>query len=259
MPFKNATEMSGETLPIIANIWGLQKTGKSRFALSFPRPLYYFNFDRGLHELLLREPDLREGLLYESYGFGAEPSLEDAESELQRFVDDWREANTRASASGGSVVLDTAAHLKEMVQFVKLTQRMEKRIKLAEAAAKKKGDTFDPDFVLQQRFDYGPANQLMTAILTLPAIAGSNAAFIWRAREQYSGNGQAMGVYIADMFKDAPYIAQMTLQKQRVGRGKAITFQTVVDDNRFDPTTNGETFPSDVLSGYADLSMLTGA
>jgi hypothetical protein len=253
MPFQHALNVEASTLPLRVNVWGEQKTGKTSFALSFPRPTYYFNFDLGLMELLALKPELRDGLYFENYALPPNPTLEEGEALLQKFVDEWREATIAAEAQGGTVVLDTATHLKDLVSYVKMTQKLEEKIKKAQAMALKANKPFDPDMVQLMRPDYSVRNQLMNAILAIPALANVNAVYIWKAREKYSGNGQATGQYEGDLFKDAPYIAQGTLARRRGGIGKNVFFTTTVEDWRDDPTLNGETFPEDVVANYEDL------
>jgi hypothetical protein len=251
MPFTTITEASTAALPLRVNLWGEQKSGKTSFALTFPRPMHYFNFDHGVMELVAANPSLAEGLLLANYALPANPTLEQGEALLQSFVDDWYEA---VETPGGTMVIDTATHLKELVGFVKMSQKLEEKIRKAAAIAAKKKEAFDPDMVQLMRPDYAPRNQLMNAILSLPALTDhKNVVFVWKAREKYSGNGAPTGQFEGDLFKDAPYIAQATLARRRGGLGKNVFFTTTIEDNRFDPTLNGEALPEDVLGGYEDL------
>lgn len=248
MPFKSAVDVDGATLPLRVNIWGEQKTGKTSFALTFPRPMYYFNFDHGLLELLIANPALKEGLYYQDYLLPPNPTLDQGEAVLQSFVDDWQYALEQPG--GGTIVLDTGTQLKELVTFVKMSQKLEEKIKKLSAKA---GKPVDPDTIQLLRPDYAPRNQLMNAILSLPSLTDKNVAFVWKAREKYSGNGAATGQYEGDLFRDAPYIAQGTLARRRGGLAKSTFFTTTVDDWRGDPTLNGEVFNEDMVSGYEDL------
>lgn len=248
MPFKNATEVDNATLPLRVNIWGEQKSGKTSFALTFPRPMYYFNFDHGLLELLVANPALKEDLYYQDYVLPPNPTLDQGEAILQSFVDDWTYA--LEVPGGGTIVLDTGTQLKELVTFVKMSQKLEEKLKKLEAKA---GKAVDRDLVQLMRPDYAPRNQLMNAILSLPSLSDKNVAFLWKAREKYSGNGTATGQYEGDLFRDAPYIAQGTLARRRGGLGTNIFFTTTVEDWRGDPTLNGQTFGTDVVANYEDL------
>jgi hypothetical protein len=252
MPFKSARELVGvRPLPLRVNIWGEQKTGKTSFALTFPRPIHHFNFDRPLLDLLEQNPALSDDLYMENYYLPANATQEQGEELLQQFVDDWTEA---ALVAGGTMILDTGTDLKELVTFVKIQQKFEEKLKRAEALAKRKKEEFDPDSVMIQMSDYGPRNQLMRAILSLPALAeGKNAVFVWKAKEKFSGNGQPTGQFAGDLFKDAPYIAQATLARKRLGYGKSVSFATVIEDNTFDQSLNGETLSTDVIANYEDL------
>ena len=35
---------------LLLNVWGPPKAGKTTLALTFPEPIYYFNFDLGLEQ-----------------------------------------------------------------------------------------------------------------------------------------------------------------------------------------------------------------
>jgi hypothetical protein len=248
MPFKKAEDLGSTPLPLLVNIWGEPKTGKTQFLLSFPRPLWLFDFDHGYRELLQMHPELRKDLYYQSYQLPANPTLDQGEEILQQFVDDWYEA---VQAPGGTVGLDTGTDLKSLVTFVKMSQKLEEKIKKLEA---KTGKKVDPDEIQLMRPDYAARNELIRAVLSLPALRDDkNAVYLWKAKEKYTGNGQATGTFEGDLFKDAPYIAQATLRRQRIGMKNQVSFSTVVDDCRVDPTLNGTTYPEDVVSGYQDL------
>jgi hypothetical protein len=251
MPFKNAAEVGVHPLPLRVNIWGEPKTGKTSFTLTWPRPIHFFNFDHGFMELLLKHPEWQDQFFYENYYLPANPTLEQGEAVLQQFVDDWQEA---AQVEGGTMIVDTATDLKELVTFVKVSQKLEEKIKKLKA----KNPNADEDTVQIMRPDYAPRNQLMRAILSLPALTDhKNVVYVWKAREKYSGNGAPTGQFEGDLFKDAPYIAQATMATKRLGFGKNTSFTKVIEDNRFDPSLNGADFPDDVIASYDDLrSML---
>jgi hypothetical protein len=247
MPFRNAAEVGLKPLPLRINLWGEPKTGKTSFAMTFPRPLHLFNFDHGFRELLLKHPEWRDEFYFADYSLPPNPTLEQGERALQAFIDDWYEA---AEVEGGTMVLDQGTALKELVTFVKVSQKLEE--KLRNLQRKMKDATLDDVQIL--RPDYAPRNQLMRAILSLPSLTDhKNVVYVWKAKEKYSGNGQATGQFEGDLFTDAPYIAQATVARKRLGFGKNVSFVTVIEDNRFDPTLNGTDFPEDVVSNYEDL------
>ncbi len=252
MPFQQASELKGrQALPFRINVWGEQKTGKTSFALSFPRPMWFFNFDLGLQELLEKRPELAEGLEVATYLLPPNATLEQGEEVLQSFVDDWYAA---LESPGGTMVLDTGTQLKELATFVKMQQKLDEKVKRAAALAAQKKTPFDPDAVQLMRPDYAARNSFINAVLSLPSLVPEkNVVYLWKAKEMYSGNGQPTGQYTGDLFKDAPYIAQGTFARKRYGLGKNVSFSTVVEDWREDPTMNGEEFTEDVVSGYQDL------
>lgn len=247
MPFKSAREVGVTRLPLRINLWGEPKTGKTTFTLSWPRPIHFFNFDHGIRELLLKHPELQEDFYLADYYLPANPTLDQGEAVLQQFVDDWQAA---ADVVGGTMVIDTATDLKELVTFVKISQKLEEKVRKMRA----KNPKADEDSVQILRPDYAPRNALMKAILALPALTDhKNVVYVWKAKEKYSGNGAPTGQFEGDMFRDAPYIAQGTLATKRLGFGKNVTFAKTIEDNRFDPTLNGQDYPDDVIANYDDL------
>src|SRR3954469_18425180 len=43
---------------LVLSVWGGEKVGKTTFALSFPAPILFMNFDYSLDELLYARPEL---------------------------------------------------------------------------------------------------------------------------------------------------------------------------------------------------------
>ncbi len=239
MPFVPASESLSDRL--VVNIFGQDKRGKTSLALTFPSPKYYFNFDFRFAELLRQKPALKEGMLVASYLVPPAPKPDEAEQILDQFIEDWEEAiNT---PGGGTVILDTATHLWELISFVKVGQVMAKRLKLAEEKAKRQGKEFDPDTVLRQMFDFGPANLLMSAILrSVKKTPDMNAAYINRAREVFDERGSPTGQYAFHGWKGTQAAVDVSLEMTMKGFGKAAKMVGIVGTNGFAPHLEGMAF-----------------
>ena len=135
--FQKATERKSDSL--VVSVWGVPKAGKTTFYLGnedkglspWPTPIYVFNFDQSVDELLERtSPDVREEL-YIIDLVSSDPFLTDQEAiNLNNlFEKAVREAlvDIMAGSDGtgpgtGTIVLDTASQYWQLVQTVDLAQ-----------------------------------------------------------------------------------------------------------------------------------------
>jgi hypothetical protein len=235
MPFVPAEQAM--TNRLVLNVWGQEKRGKTSLAFTFPAPRYYFNFDHRYEELLRQHPEWIAGTQVASYSLPPDPSDAEAEAVLDAFMADYDEA---VNAKAGTMILDTATQLWELVSLVKVGKVMAKRLKLAEERAKRQNKDFDPDTVLRQQFDWGPANTMMAAFLRTPKLnPGMNAVYINRAREQYDERGGATGQYQFHGFKGTHAIVDVNLEMTMKGFGKAAKMVSVIGSNGFAPHLEG--------------------
>lgn len=249
MPFVAAEETLADRL--VVNIWGQEKRGKTSLAMTFPSPRYYFNFDFRYEELLRQHPEWRQGLQISSHIVPPELELEEAERIFRAVVADFEDAINSAS---GTVIVDTATQLWELVSFTKVGAVQAKRIKMAEKKAARAGKEFDPDDVLSQRFDWGPANNAMGAILrSVKLNPNMNAAYINRGREVFDDRGNATGEFQFHGFKGTPAIVDINLEMTMQGRGKNAQMVAKVGSNGYRPDLEGQAIPD---LTYADLKEL---
>ena len=153
--------------------WGGEKEGKSTFALSFPRPIEYFDFDFSL-----------EGLDYDDDGVIYHPihwSPMNDPQEMEQVLDSFIRQYTQAFSGGrcATVVLDTATQLDYLVNAVKLTPYREE-------AAKKKG--VDTELAKVSPMNYGNRNAQLNSIYATPLHTPNvNAVFLHKAKDIWVG------------------------------------------------------------------------
>lgn len=169
---------------LVLGIWGLEKHGKSSFALSFPRPMEYFDFDFGIETLDYDE----EGFHYHPFSWSPIGDLEEMEQVLDSFLVQYTQACHRLVGTGGTVVVDGSTQIDALIQAVLIGRVRELRARKEE---KKVGKKPDPDEVDIHPFDHGTRNAKTQAIyrepLTLPKV---NAVFIHKAKAVYDGKNR---------------------------------------------------------------------
>jgi hypothetical protein len=199
MPFRNL-EPAAER--VIASVWGHEKAGKSTLALTFPEPVRVMNFNFGIAPLRRNFPGkvIEESQLYlQTIG-----DMLECSKLLGRFYQDylWAVQN----ACGGTVVVDTASELWQLIYSVKLEEVKARR-------AKKKKE--DPDDVEVYPFDYNQANVLMSSILSLPwRYPDVNAVFIHQAKVKWEGKQETQQLE-PHWFKQTPAITGVTIQMKK--------------------------------------------
>lgn len=255
MPFKPATEATDDDA-ILVNPWAQEKRGKTTFAFSFPGPIYYFNFDHRYKPLLKSNPDLKTKLHIADYTVPPEPTTDEADEVLERFLADYEDA---LNSGPGTTVVDTASQLWELIGFVKVSRIMEKRTKMAEAKWRKNlapgsKAEFDPDSVLRQQFDWGAANQLMSAIiLSTRENPQMNGVFINRANEKYDERGGATGQYQYKGWKGLPALVDVNLELVLQGKGKDASIVGKVGTNGYGLQYEGLTLPNPTYNDLKEL------
>lgn len=207
MPFHDARQQIHRRL--VAGIWGNPGRGKTHLALTFPEPIYFFNFDQGVTELLSK-PEFRDkDIRVATYVLPEEKEKDDYPAYLAKLIEFHNDFNEAlANVGSGTIVMDTASQAHTLIQFVKLTYAVEKR-----KTAKNPNPEARP-------FDYGDANMfegnLLRRILGQPQ---ANAALIVRAKEVWNESGAPTGQFTPDGFKELPSIVQVMLETRRSNDG----------------------------------------
>lgn len=191
MAFRPSTE-SAATDTFFLQVWGLPKTGKSTFALGnrdagikpWPTPIYVINLDFGTDELLTRvDPEVREHLfIADVRAESPEMTPQVAATQLTQMYKDIQDAlSSIAKAGSGTLVIDTATQLWQVIQKVDLDA-----IKRVRAEQDKK---LFP-------YDYGDANARYRNFMQYLKDRGANVLLLAHANEVYDARGNPTGDYV---------------------------------------------------------------
>lgn len=224
---------------LVASVWGPPKAGKTHLALTFPAPIYLLNLDLGLDPLLSKfdGKTIHDARFVvddpEDYGSVART--------LTNFIHAYEWALKEADDAAGTVVVDTASLLWDMVQVVKLAQVKQKKFKAE--VAKKGGDEnrVDYDLIKLHQFEYAEANTYMATLLRKALYRPSvNVVFIGSAKNAYDGSGNRLNTLEFQGFGKMPSIAEATITMRRAPDN---SFVGRIDDCRFEPGYNGTEIP----------------
>jgi hypothetical protein len=232
---------------------GLEKSGKTHFALTFPAPINAINFDHGIRELRPKfaDKEINEATI----AFPSEYDVDAYEECLQRFLQVYLYA--MENTGPGTVLVDTNTQVWQMTQTVEIDRIRQKRIK--EAALKRQ--QLDPELARIFPFDYSRANMMMgntmRRSLQAAAIHGTNTVFIHRYKEQYvqtEGGTQKSGKYEPQWFAETPSIAQITGRVFTQRDGDDVRSMFEVRSSRFDRNSAGLVVPA----SYNNMRFLAG-
>ncbi len=236
MPFRQIDSIPARDRLYIA-AWGPGKVGKTTFALSFPSPRYYFNFNWGVAPLLTAENSA--GLYQADYVVSPEFDYAEYSATLNTFEADWRDACASASAQGGSLLLDTGDELWNLARKVRVEKAKHDRIA-------KYGAKADRD---DQR-DYGDAHPWMDALLKRPhQHPRVNTCLIQEAYEPYVDN-KPSGRLEMHGWKNTQYVTEVVLRMSTTA-AKGVSGQ--IEYTRFGQGYRGLTIDSPT---YAKLAAI---
>lgn len=223
---------------LIVTAWGTPKTGKSHFALTFPEPIAYMNIDQSVEDILHKFPGLDLGL----GTFEIPKKLDTAQCvELVRLFEEVLEANVQSLATtGGTIVLDTATWLWQIVQKVYLAPVRQKKARASQ----------DPDEVRVLPFQYADANLFMSSLLrrVIP-YENVNAVFLHSAQDAYNESGQPTGEQVCHGWKAVHGVSQFTIRLIYRDRQFWSRFEVC----RLDTTLEGLELPNPTYDTFREL------
>jgi hypothetical protein len=191
---------------LVIAVWGEEKTGKNFFSYSFPEPIRVMNFD-GRWQEARNNPDHAAKDIQAARFTDITPRFdaEDWGSVLDDFIDTWEA--TIADMDEGTVILDTATQVWQLVQNVMIDGEKQKQLRKLQ---KQKPNATLEDLKMN-RLNFGPANQIMAGVLRLPTRKPRlNAVYLHRAHDVYVDNEKA-GV-ARHGFGEVPDIVQATIK-----------------------------------------------
>lgn len=215
--------------------WGAEKTGKTTLALTFPAPIWFFNFNYGLEGII--DPFVDK--IYKLTNFELTPlsGPQDHIDAYEFFRKKYFEAITYCARERGTVVVDNGTQLYDTVKAATLeTVRREKYS--------------NKENVKFLAWDYGDANTFMHAVSMAPLqVKGVNAVLIHAAKPLWVG-GESTGLLTIDSWHGVPGAGQVIAQTKREGN----LYQCVINSSRLNGATQGQT----VLSDFDMLAAVSG-
>jgi len=210
---------------MIAAPWGDEKTGKSSFALTFPKPIWHADMDFGFHRvadrfkkeidsgLIVSKPypiPVQELIFSTQVGRPIKGIREVYEEFIHDFVNDFI-----LNPDVLTGVVDTHTQLWEIVRLGFLQEKQE--IQLEQGL--KKGET------LRERlmpYEYGEPNDRMKRIIQAARSYGKHLVMVHYAKEEYKPmvvDGQIKetrtGKLEMDSFKHIPDLSDIVIQTSR--------------------------------------------
>ena len=233
------------TFRITCSTWGREKEGKTRFAFTFPEPIYYINIDRDNNDLILTtfpDKDIREARV--SGDVDLDP--DSPRKMLVEFHNVYVEALKDLKAEGhGTLVIDTFTVVRSLINAVMHTEARQKR-------ADAKGIGFDD--VKNSQLDYQGANKrtrqyIQAVTLNAPGV---NLVLVNKAKQAYQ-NGQAVpGVYEAEIWPEVPSLVGISVHQYKDGN----KYMSLIESCNANPKITGVPIPN---LDYATLrGMLLG-
>lgn len=188
-----------EALVKIANIWARPKAGKTHTALTWPEPIYFFDFDLGSDEVLVKFAGKKEIYRKQFIPRIPEKTVGEAEYLLNQFEESYRWA--LQNIKSGTVVVDTGSALwGGLVSPVLIDRRLRKR----------SDQTPYP-------FDYGDANTYFENLVNMVRATSLNLVLCHRAREKYIGKDPS-GDFEAQSNNKVDYFVQVGLRLEARGK-----------------------------------------
>lgn len=251
--FKPASERK-VTDRLVNSIWGPTKSGKTTHVIGskraglghYPTPIFYFNYDLSLDELLHDAAvDLDDLYVIDLVADDINLSASKAAKLLDRSEQAVREAQTIIKAAGqGTIVTDTMTHHWNLVQKVMLDEI--KRVREAQ----------------NQRvmaMDYGDANaRFANFVNVLKGTPGANLVFIHHARDVWDRSGPTGAIQPHDnnqMDQLVQTQIQLTVREDpQPKRQPIVSYGAVIRFCRNNPLLRGLSYPSGL--DYATLYQL---
>lgn len=178
---------------LVLGVCGREGVGKTHLALTFPEPIFLFNFDKSLEGTLSRFKD--KEVYYADYEFPSGITPETKSDILEQFLKDYWD--TILEEEEGTIVIDTFTHVWDLIYSTVLE-------KIRKERSKKNKD------VKVYPFDYAEANSQAESMLTAVYRHHSlNMCVTERMSQVYDSKGNAIpGRYKAKGYKGLPYTVQ---------------------------------------------------
>lgn len=210
---------------ITVHAWGLDKSGKSRFALSAPAPAL-INFDRSedwlVGELGL-EDILRDRIVIAPVMGSRQITVPQARIALAQFEQDIQQA--LALAQGGAVetvIVDGGALALDIITIVTLD------------------DAENPN----KTFRYAGRNAYIRNLFNSLNESGVNVVWTSKAKPVWVGSERIPNMWQPDCHDDVPYMVDVNIQFQMEPSPAGANFYGIIGTNAFNPLLVGKRLPN---------------
>ncbi len=190
---------------LVLDVWGKPKSGKTTLALSFPEPIFYFNWDLGLEHHVNRLRDSGKDIRVATYVCSPLMTPEETVASLKEFERDFDMA--RKEVGGGTIVWDTASDLWALVSKKVVDDAMA-RIRRKASERGKDAPEKPP------MFEYGPANAYWLNLIRIVKASDASLVLIEREKPVYDEGGRDTGRTARQGQKDNSYAAEMTMRME---------------------------------------------
>lgn len=200
----------GRPKRLIVSDWGREKSGKTHFALSFPEPIYVFDFDRRLDNPARDYPDKQ--MYRKQYRDPTLGTIQDHEKIYNEFLKDLRTV-VKGIGYQGTIVIDTHTAVWQVIQSTYVEKIRQQKLE--------DGKKF-------MTFDYALANRHFTEVIeTIKDNDSINCVLIGKAQDAYNSQGAPSGEYKPQQNKDVPFLVDMIIRCERDGA----KYQCVIEES----------------------------
>jgi hypothetical protein len=229
---------------LVVALWGAEKTGKTHTLLTAPQPIYLINTDYGFRELLRRPEFKKLDLWVEDIGEEIGPdmkpgSFEAAQAGVARFHETWTGWIEELKQHPGTLAVDNASFLWELICYVKLEEAKRARFN-------KQNKVQNLEDLRDQRFDYGPVNHYYNVMMRAIYNTKGSLILTHSAKNKYNERGEETSQLQMQGFRATGAIVQAVCQTYK-DKGE---FKTLITHSRHRPDLEGTWIPS----GYQTLS-----
>lgn len=188
---------------LILDIWGKPKSGKTTTALSFPEPIFYFNWDLGLEHHVDRLRTSGRDIRVATYVCSPLMTPEETIAGIKDFERDF--ATAMKEVGEGTIVWDTASDLWALISKKVVDDAMA-RIRKKAAERNREAPEKPP------MFEYGPANAYWLNLVRIVKASRASLVLIEREKPVYDEGGRDTGRTARQGQKDNGYVAELTMK-----------------------------------------------
>jgi hypothetical protein len=215
---------------LVMAVWGQEKVGKTTFALSFPEPIRFIDWNYGTEGLEKWYQD--KAVEFARYGVTPLSTNKEVADAVKEFQADYMSSLKFCAPEGGTVVVDTGSELYDNVQRAKLEELHQRKYE-------------GKDDWAPMAFDYGEVNSFMSSVYLAPLqMPGVNVVIVHKCKDEYQGKDRT-GRLMIDGWKGTTGAVQVTAQAvKEMTRDGRPEFKLKINTCRLDPALETQTLPN---------------